>query len=338
MKATLFAALIAGFLSGALGSAQSDLARELEQAKSLYKSANFVRALQALGAVVRLLDERTDVPNAEAMRVDGYLHLGLTYFALQDAEAAKESFKKVLTLRPNFALDANQYPPRVRTLFEDARAETVVRPGPRPTPPPRAAPAPAPNRLQILYDNWPVVAPLDGDEKRITREDLEIFRSSPDAVKRQPDLAEASAFLLDNPTFFDRADVGKGSRYNLGGSSDIDGEISADDLRACLEWGARGPLGRFDPGKPTPETAAQTFLHWFELLDIGAGRGEIDGVISYRDLREFVPRNPGAPAELRQAVTYVLENRTVLSQFDSAADDDGEVDEEISLEDLERVK
>ena len=63
---------------------QSDLARELEDAKALYDSANFIRALQALGAVVRVLDDSANVDNRDAMRIDGHLHLGLTYFAQED--------------------------------------------------------------------------------------------------------------------------------------------------------------------------------------------------------------------------------------------------------------
>ena len=35
---------------------QSGLAQELDEAKALYQSANFIRAMQALGAVVRVLD------------------------------------------------------------------------------------------------------------------------------------------------------------------------------------------------------------------------------------------------------------------------------------------
>ena len=102
---------------------QSELAQELEEAKSLYQRANFIRALQALGAVVRVLDDRPDVVGGDAMRVDGHLPLGLTYFARQDAEAAKESFTNVVRIRPNYSLDADKYPPRVRALFEEARRD-----------------------------------------------------------------------------------------------------------------------------------------------------------------------------------------------------------------------
>ena len=79
-------------------------------------------------------------------------------------------------------------------------------------------------------------------------------------------------------------------------------------------------------------------MHWFELLDIGAGRGEIDGTISHRDLRDFYARNPGAPDELLNAVSYVLANELVLARLDSANDSDGDVDGKISLADLERVR
>ena len=311
---------------------QSELAQELEEAKSLYQSANFIRALQALGAVVRVLDERPDVVGVDAMRVEGHLHLGLTYFALQDAEAAKESFTNVVRIRPNYSLDADKYPPRVRALFEEARRDYDLTAVPPPAPRPTDV-----NVYEILYENWSFIAQLDGDADRITREDLEGFRNSPAVAGRHPELAAAIEFLLDNPTFFDRADVGKGNRYNLGGSSDLDGEISRDDLMQCLEWGDRKPLGRFDPDNPTPEDAARTFLHWFELLDIGAGRGEIDGTISRRDLRDFYARNPDAPDELLNAVSYVLENELVRAQLDSA-DDGGDVDGKISLQDLERVR
>ncbi len=103
--------------------------------------------MQALGAVVRVLDERPDVANGEAMRIEGHLYLGLTYFALQDSEAAKESFTNVLRLSPSYTLDTDTYPPSVRALFEEGRRETDL------TAAPTAASTPARdiNEFEILY-------------------------------------------------------------------------------------------------------------------------------------------------------------------------------------------
>lgn len=335
MKAFVVAIVGLGLFTSATSRAsmQTDLARELDDAKALYQGANFIRAVQALGAVARVLEEEPRSRETDALRVDAHLHLGLTYFALQDSDAAKESFTNVVQLRPNYALDEQRYPSRVRALFEEARREMDLA-----TAPPMPPRPPDVNAYELLYENWSFIAPLDGDSDRITREDLEALRNTPSVARRNPELASASEYFLDNPTFFDRADVGKGNRYNLGGSGELDGEISREDLMHSIEWGDRPPLGRFDPNNPTPVDAARTFLHWFELLDIGAGRGEIDGTISYRDLRDFRARNPGAPEELLEAVSYVLDNELVLAQFDSANDSDGDVDEKISLGDLERVR
>ncbi len=107
---------------------EEELARDLEAAKMPYKVGSFPRAVQALGAVITKLEAKPEIEQMTEMLSDAYFHLGLTYFALNGRDSAKESFGEVLKLDPGYPIDTNQYAPRIVTLFEEAKSEVAVAP------------------------------------------------------------------------------------------------------------------------------------------------------------------------------------------------------------------
>ncbi len=58
---------------------------------------------------------------------DAHLRLALSYVALNDPTAAKESLKQMLRADRNRKLDPDVYAPKVIELFEEARTEGQVK-------------------------------------------------------------------------------------------------------------------------------------------------------------------------------------------------------------------
>ncbi len=105
-----------------------DMDRALEEAKELYEQGVFAQAIAKLQAVIGKLEQLRDIEIRKAHLAEAQLHLGLTYLALNDPIAAKESFKEVLRLKPNHNLDPVIYAPKVITIFEEAREEVALEP------------------------------------------------------------------------------------------------------------------------------------------------------------------------------------------------------------------
>ncbi|MGH9319983.1 MAG: tetratricopeptide repeat protein, partial [Vicinamibacteria bacterium] len=117
----------AALVSLALAQGTSDeaaLADELERAKSLFIHGSFPQAAAALGAIVAKLEREGGGSEARTMLADAHFHLGLTYFALNASDSAKESFKEVARLDPRFRVDPARYAPRIVELYEQAREES----------------------------------------------------------------------------------------------------------------------------------------------------------------------------------------------------------------------
>jgi hypothetical protein len=112
---------------------------ELEDAKSLYRSAYFPEAIRKLHAVVARIQAERVVQARTLQLADAHLHLGLCYLALDDSDSAKQSFKQVVRLDPQRRLDPQVYAPKVRELFADARSEVEAEPAPAATAPPSSA-------------------------------------------------------------------------------------------------------------------------------------------------------------------------------------------------------
>ena len=65
-------------------------------------------------------------------------------------------------------------------------------------------------------------------------------------------------------------------------------------------------------------SAIQSLKKYFDLLDTAAGIGGKDGLIGRNDL-EAAAKNPGLPAELRNACKFLLANPAAFNQLDVAA-------------------
>ena len=124
---------------------QEDQAEALEDAKALYEQGRFAQALTALQSVIEALERRAQ-SGGPAMQTetrlqleDAYLHLGLSYVALDDPDGAMSAFGSVLALAPDKRLDPRVYAPKVMEIFERARAR---QPASGPTPPPTTVTVP----------------------------------------------------------------------------------------------------------------------------------------------------------------------------------------------------
>ena len=110
----------------------------LESAKALYRDARFSEAVLKLDSAIASM-RAGDLAPVRAPLADAYLYLGLAHLGLNDRPAAFAAFKDLARLDPDRQLDPEVYAPKVRRLFEEARAEV------RRESPPSAAPVAAPS-------------------------------------------------------------------------------------------------------------------------------------------------------------------------------------------------
>lgn len=97
-----------------------ETARDLEEAKALYREGRFGQTIARLQTLILRLqsDEGSRAPAIEA---EAHLVTALAYVALDDPDAAKASFVRMLRLAPDRQLDPEVYAPKVIALFEEAR-------------------------------------------------------------------------------------------------------------------------------------------------------------------------------------------------------------------------
>lgn len=117
---------------------------DLEEAKGLYREAKFAQAIARLQRVVARLEPLVDARARDA-QADAHLHLALSYIALNDPAAAKESLKAMLRLEPARRLDPQVYAPKVIAVFEEASNEVAKEPPARPEKPSVVALPPKPS-------------------------------------------------------------------------------------------------------------------------------------------------------------------------------------------------
>jgi hypothetical protein len=112
---------LAGMVAHAQG--QADIDEALVAAKALYREGRFAEAIAGLQAVIGRA-ERLEPGAARGLLLsDAYLHLSLSYVAVNTPEAAKQSLKEMLKADPNRTLDPEVYAPKVILLVEQARVE-----------------------------------------------------------------------------------------------------------------------------------------------------------------------------------------------------------------------
>ena len=100
-------------------SPQEDIEAVLNHSEQLYYDANFKESLELLIPFDNSIQSRRDdLPQKVRLK----LQLALDYLALGDAKSAKDDFAEMCTLDPKCSIDAEKYPPKVLTLFEEAKA------------------------------------------------------------------------------------------------------------------------------------------------------------------------------------------------------------------------
>ena len=105
------------------GSQQKELKGQLEQAQGDYLAGQYPRAAVRLTALVTKLELSPAASPERSLLIDAHFYLALSLFALDDAATAKESFKAIARLEPDFQIDPERYAPQLLDLFEEARSE-----------------------------------------------------------------------------------------------------------------------------------------------------------------------------------------------------------------------
>jgi len=127
-------------------------ARQVDAAIQLYYEGRYQRAEQALLKAL----ESPDLD--EGRKIGALQYLAFCQVALGDTDSARQTFERVLTLRPDFVLPAGT-PPKITTLFEEVRAASA--PPPAPEPPelnhraPRGGGEPRPLELEVRVERLP---------------------------------------------------------------------------------------------------------------------------------------------------------------------------------------
>ena len=86
---------------------------ELKRAKDRFEFGAYA---EAAGALRQLLGGPRDLTDAEA--VDAYRMLGIAEYQLGDTGAARTAFVNLLSVEPDYALDAFLVPPAIVEFFD----------------------------------------------------------------------------------------------------------------------------------------------------------------------------------------------------------------------------
>ena len=127
LKIALVALAVVALTTGLGTTFQTEnLARDLEEAKTLFQQGLFGQAIARLQSVITRLEQLRELQSRNSQLAEAYFHLGMTHIALNDRSAAKESFQSALSYEPARQLDPDVYAQRVIELFEEARAERTA--------------------------------------------------------------------------------------------------------------------------------------------------------------------------------------------------------------------
>ena len=101
-------------------SPHEDVHEVLTSASALYFEAKFKESIDLLLP----LDNKLQAENGPVPEKTGVkLQLALAYIGLNDASHAKSSFDELFTIDPDYSLNTDEYPPKVVTLAEEAKAD-----------------------------------------------------------------------------------------------------------------------------------------------------------------------------------------------------------------------
>ena len=112
--------VIVSFAAAAAAMPADEIADILSRAESLYFEAKFKDAIQLLQHADDMLKARTD-RNADKINVK--LQLALAHVGLNESALAKVSLREIYAIDSDYRLDAQQFPPKVISLADEAKAE-----------------------------------------------------------------------------------------------------------------------------------------------------------------------------------------------------------------------
>jgi tetratricopeptide (TPR) repeat protein len=101
---------------------QDEVTDALNHARALYYEANFDESIQLLSRVDDVLRPRTD---RLTDKINVKLQLALAHIGLNDNAEALSFLRQLYELDADYALDPQQFSPKVLALAEDARAEQI---------------------------------------------------------------------------------------------------------------------------------------------------------------------------------------------------------------------
>jgi hypothetical protein len=97
---------------------QDDIDAQLNRSEELYYEAKFKESVDLLTALERSIQSGPD----DLQKVRIKLQLALGYFALEDVKSARSHFAQMCALDPKCSIDAEKYPPKVVSLFDEVKA------------------------------------------------------------------------------------------------------------------------------------------------------------------------------------------------------------------------
>ena len=112
--------VIVSFAAAAAAMPADEVTDILSRAESLYFEAKFKDAIQLLQHADDMLKARTD-RNADKINVK--LQLALAHVGLNESALAKVSLREIFAIDSEYRLDAQQFPPKVISLADEAKAE-----------------------------------------------------------------------------------------------------------------------------------------------------------------------------------------------------------------------
>lgn len=101
----------------------------LQEGRIHYEGARFEQAIEALRRAEAALAGNLEFVTDQRLLVDTHLYLGLSYASIGARDDAREAFGEVVRLAPDRVLDTLEYPPKIVSVFDEARQAVLSRGG-----------------------------------------------------------------------------------------------------------------------------------------------------------------------------------------------------------------
>ncbi len=98
--------------------AQSDFESLLDKVKQHYYDGEYKEAIEVLE---KASSELAKLENQKKLEL--YMYLAFSYMAFDNEESAREQFRNILDIDPDFSLDPEMVPPKIINLFEDVKKQ-----------------------------------------------------------------------------------------------------------------------------------------------------------------------------------------------------------------------